>query len=110
MTQQQSPSLSSVLVAVLAAFVLLLSCSAGTTHALNPTGMAGIKTLSSRNTPRGFAMDVDDKVQGGCRVHTTEASCAQAKACEWCVSAAVPASCYSSKAAARLPAGVFQCK
>lgn len=97
-----SPSLSSVLVALTAAFVLFLSSAS----AVNPNAMRSA-TISSKRNPRGFAMDIDDRAVG-CRAHTAEAACA--KPCEWCVSAAVPPSCYSSKAAARLPSGVFQCK
>lgn len=43
----------------------------------------------------------------GCARHTDEASCALP--CRWCKSAAVPSACFSAKAAASLPAGVFQC-
>ena len=43
----------------------------------------------------------------GCARHTDEASCALP--CRWCKSAAVPSACFSAKAAASLPAGVFEC-
>ena len=43
----------------------------------------------------------------GCAAHTDEASCALP--CRWCQSAAVPSACFSAKAAASLPAGVFEC-
>ena len=40
-----------------------------------------------------------------------QAAClAAAPECVWCVSAAVPASCYTAADAARLPPGVFACK
>jgi hypothetical protein len=97
-TMKMAPSLSSVLVAVFAALVLLLSCSPHSANALKPTFNSA--TLSSKNNPRGFAMDIDDASNGGCRAHTSAAACA--KPCEWCVSAAVPASCYASKAAGRV--------
>ena len=40
-----------------------------------------------------------------------QAAClAAAPACSWCVSAAVPAACYTEEDAKRLPPGVFACK
>jgi hypothetical protein len=38
-----------------------------------------------------------------------EAACKAAPGCAWCVSAAVPAACYTDSDAARLPPGVFAC-
>lgn len=44
-----------------------------------------------------------------CQSFKTEDACSQG-GCVWCVSAAVPSSCYTEEEAKRLPAAVFQCK
>lgn len=100
--------MSSVLVALVAAVVLLLAPYSATAlkPALKKTS-AALGGMGGSRHPRGFAMDLNDAANG-CKAHATAKECA--KPCMWCSSAAVPSACYSSKAAARLPAGVFECK
>ena len=44
-----------------------------------------------------------------CDAIADQAICKATAGCTWCVSAAVPASCFSEADAAKLPAAVFTC-
>ena len=49
-------------------------------------------------------------VLADCQALGNESACAGEAGCVWCVSAAVPSSCYTEAEARRLPGAVFRCK
>ena len=48
-------------------------------------------------------------LNGACDAIADQAICKNTAGCTWCVSAAVPSSCFSEADAAKLPAAVFTC-
>lgn len=79
--------------------VLLLCCLiAGSARA---AGAAPVAPL--------VAVSAETATNGACDAIADQAICKATAGCTWCVSAAVPSSCFSEADAAKLPAAVFTC-
>lgn len=66
---------------------------------LSPAGVAA----------RAFESNPNNNNNGACDAIADQEVCKATAGCTWCVSAAVPSSCFSDADAAKLPAAVFTC-
>jgi hypothetical protein len=88
---------------LVAAFVVaLVALAAAPAAGMHPgSASRGVANVASS------AGEPDIAFPRGCALHASEAACRAP--CKWCVSAAVPSSCYGPAEAAKLPPSIFEC-
>jgi hypothetical protein len=88
---------------LVAAFVVaLVALAAAPAAGMHPRSASrGVANVASS------AGEPDVAFPRGCALHASEAACRAP--CKWCVSAAVPSSCYGPAEAAKLPPSIFEC-